>query len=384
MKGAVEMKKTKKGGMMAFVCVGLMLMPAAVLLLGDSQAMAADKIKLVLEAGMPKSTEQTWAGTGQPWTEAVTKRTNGEVVFDPHWGGELATMMEQVKAAGTGLVQISAPYTGYFPSQFPVEAILGTLNYPAFTPPDPTRIAITRILFSEIPAFNEAYTKNNIKKIFTISVPNVGILAGVPINSLKDLKGLKIRTFGKFMSQTVKAAGGIPVNLPFNETIDALSKKVLDGTIINFSNARDTKVHEVAKHVVWLGPNNMPAHVIPYSYVMNLAAWNKLPAQIKRVMLEEGKKVEMEYAVKSMNAQVAATKQMEKEGATIHSLSQKDMNEWEKLCGDLGTEAGKELDGKGLPGTQTISLIRKLAKLSQAELMAEYDKAWEKEFAQIK
>jgi TRAP-type C4-dicarboxylate transport system substrate-binding protein len=378
------MEKTKELGRVVVICFILMLVTVGVLWLGNGQSMAAEKIKLVLEAGMPKSVEQTWAGTGKPWTEAVTKRTEGQVEFDPHFGGELVSMMELVKGTGTGLVQVGCPYTGYFPSQFPVEAILGTLNYPAFTPPDPTRIAITRILFSEIPAFDEAYTKNNIKKIFTVSVPNIGVVSTVPISTLKDFKGVKIRTFGKYMSQSVSAVGAVPVNLPYSELIDALSKRVLGATLINFTNARDSKIHEVARHIVWLGPNNMPAHVMPYSYVMNLDTWKKLSPQIKRIMLEEGKRVEMEYAVHSMKEQVVATKQMEKEGATIHHISQKDMDEWTKLCGDLGSQAAKELDEKGQPGTKTITLIRQLAKLPMPELMAAYDKAWEKEFAQVK
>jgi TRAP-type C4-dicarboxylate transport system substrate-binding protein len=383
MKGVVEMKKTKQWGTVTFVCFSLILMAAGVLRLVCGQAMAADKITLVLEVGMPQSVEQSWAGTGKPWTEAVTRRTEGEVVFDTHFGGKLYSMMKMVEGTGSGGVQVGAPFTGYFPPLFPVEALLGTLNYPAFTAPDPTRIAITRILFTEIPAFNDAYKKNNIKKIFTISVPNVGIQSRVPISNIGDFKGLKIRTLGKYMEKSIRAVGAIPINMGYDGTIEAIAKKTLDATIINFSKARDTSLHKVAPHLVWLGDKNMPAHVIPYAYVMNLDAWNKLPQRIKRIMLEEGKKVEMAYAVQSMNEQMAATKQMEKEGGTIHRLSEQDMKEWETRCGDLGLEAAKELDDKGLPGTQTITLIRKLAKLSQAELMAEYDKAWEKEFSLI-
>lgn len=378
------MKKTRKWGKVIFVCFSLMLMTAGVLLFSGGKAMAVDKIKLVLETGFPRTSGQSWGGTGKPWTEAVVKRTDGAVVFETHFGGELATLTDMVKATSSGLVQVGSPYVGYFPSQFPVEALLGTLNYPGFSPSDPTRMVITRVLFAEVPAFNEAYKKNNIKKIFTVSVPNVGVVARVPVSTLNDFKGLKIRTFGKYMSLTLRAAGAVPVTMGYSEMLDALSKKVVDGTITNFAKARDDKMHEIARHVIWLGTTNMPAHVIPYSYVMNLDVWNKLPQEIKRIMLEEGKRVEMEYALESEKEQMIATKQMEKEGATIHTLSQSDMDEWEKRCGDMASAAAKELDDKGLPGTQTMTIIKKLAKLSMPELMAEYDKAWEKEFALIK
>jgi TRAP-type transport system periplasmic protein len=368
------------------ICVFLLLTfsVSSINLVFPGKALAAEKIKLVLETGMAKSVKQAWGGTGQPWTEAVTKRTNGGIVFDAHFGGELVGMMDMLKGISSGLVQVGGPFVGYWPSQFPLEGTLGTLNYPAFNPPDPVRVAITRILFAKIPEFNDAYKMNNLKKIFIISVPNVGIVSRLPINTLADFNGLKIRTFGKYMSQTVKVAGMTPVNLSYSELIDAISKKVIDATIINFGNARDVRLHEVAKHVIWLGDNNMPAHVIPYSYSMNLNAWNKLPQEYKRIMLEEGKRIEMEYAFQSVKEQIAAAKQMEEEGATIHRLSQKDMDEWGRMCGDLGSEAGKDLDSKGLPGTKAITLIRELAELPMDELMVEYEKAWEKEFELLK
>lgn len=376
----------KKRGFSIVICIYLIaiLIPALILSISHNQAMADEKIKLVVETAFPRTSGQSWGGTGKPWTEAVAKRANGAVEFDIHFGGELASLKDMVKATGSGLVQVGSPYVGYFPSQFPVEALLGTLNYPAFTPSDPTRMVITRVLFAEIPAFSEAYRKNNIKKIFTISVPNVGVVSRVPINTLNDFKGLKIRTFGKYMSMTLRSVGAVPITMSYSEMLDALSKKVVDGTITNFAKARDDKMHEIASHVVWLGTTNMPAHVIPYSYVVNLDVWNKLPKQLKRIMLEEGKRVEMEYALHSEKEQMIATKQMEREGATIHTLSQSDMEEWKKRCGDMGSAAAKELDEKGHPGTQTMELIMKLAKLSMPELMAKYDKAWEKEFALIK
>lgn len=376
------MKYARKYNWFIFSCFIFFIM-AVTLGVGNGKAIAADKIKLVLETAFPQTSEQSWGGTGKPWTEAVTERTNGAVEFDVHFGGELASLKDMVKATGSGLVQVGSPYVGYFPSQFPVEALLGTLNYPGFSPSDPTRMVITRVLFARIPEFTDAYTKNNLKKIFTISVPNVGVVSRVPISTLADFKGKKIRTFGKYMSLTLSAAGAIPVTMSYGEMLDALSKKVVDGTITNFAKARDDKMHEIAPHVVWLGATNMPAHVIPYSYVMNLDVWNKLPQDIKRIMLEEGKRVEMEYALQSEKDQLTATDQMQREGATIHQLSQADMDQWKQRCGDLGAEAAKDLDGNGLPGTKTITLIRELAELPMSELMVEFDKAWEKEFALI-
>ena len=366
------------------ILLTLTLIPALWVSISTGPVMAADKIKLVLETGLIKTAKQTWGESAEPWTKAITERTNGAVEFQCHFGGEMASMMDLVKATGSGLVDVSAIFTGYFPSQFPLEATYGALYSPNYTLEDPERIAITRILYVEFPEIAQAYTKNKIKKLFTISTPGIGIISRVPITKIDDFKGLKIRTLGTNLSRLIKAAGAVPVSIAYSDVLDGLHKKIIDGTITNMSLARDMKMHEVAPYVLWLGEKLLPAHAISYSYAMNLDRWNKLPADVKRIILEESKKVEMSYAKYSLMEQPLASKQMEKEGAKVHVFSQKDLDEWGERLGDIETLAAKELDEQGYSGTKSMSLIKKLSELSAAELMAEYDKAWEQEFALIK
>ena len=348
------------------------------------QAMAAEKIVLTTETGNPPAMDQTWGRTGKPWTEAVTKRTNGTVQFKSHFAGELASMIDLMRALGSGMVNVGVPYLGYYPSEFALETYLGSLTHPSFTLGDAERIIITRVLYSEIPAFAEAYKKNNLKKIFSVSCTSWQVLSRVPISTLKDFKGVKIRTFGTYIPKMLRAVGAVPVTVPFSEVVDALQKKVADGTFGNLANFYDLKVYEVAKHIVFLGVKGIPGHVVPYSWAMNLNDWNKLPVDIKRIMLEEGKRVEMEYGNYSFTEQMIAVKEMEKRGCIRHTLSDSDLKRWAELCGDFQSEVSKELDGKGLPGTETMAYIKKLSKLPLNELKVRYDKAWEKEFALLK
>ena len=78
--------------------------------MNHNSAMAADKIKLVLETGLAKTAKQTWGETAEPWTKAVTERTKGAVEFKCHFGGELVSMIDLVKGTGSGLVDVGAPF----------------------------------------------------------------------------------------------------------------------------------------------------------------------------------------------------------------------------------------------------------------------------------
>lgn len=366
-------------------CLAMSLMFTVCLLvfLGSNVALAGEKFELVLETGLAQAHEQTWGGTGKPWTEGVTERTGGAVVFKNHFAGELVSMIDLIRGVGSGIIDVASPFIGYYPSEFALEAVLGSLTYPPFTLGEPERMAITRILYAELPAYKEAYRKRNVKKVFTISCPGWSVVSSVPIKTLSDFKGKKIRTFGTFIPKMFRSVGAVPVTVPFSDMPDALHKKIVDGTFINISNARDMNLGEVAPHIVLLGPNGIPPHVMPYSYVINLDTWKKLPAEIKRIMLEEGKRIEMEYAFHSFREQMIAAKQMEKAGATIHVISDADLKEWGSLCGDIEAEAAKVLDEKGLPGSKSLSLIKKYEKMAMPELMMAFYEAWEKEFAMI-
>ncbi|MGD9241392.1 MAG: TRAP transporter substrate-binding protein DctP [Desulfobacterales bacterium] len=380
----MKIKMKSKLSIVGCILLTLTLMLALLMSIGGGQAMAAEKTTLVLETGLAKTAAQTWSESAEKWTKRITGRTDGAVQFDCHFGGELVSMIDILKGTSSGMIDVGACFTGYYPAQFPMDTSYGTLYTPAFTLEDPERVAITRILYAKLPAVSEAFTKNNLKKLFTLSTPGAGIICSHPIDSLKDFKGLKIRTFGKNMPALIKAVGAVPVSFAFSEVLDGLHKGVIDGTVTNLALGRDMKLDEVAPHVIWLGPKNFPGHMIAYSYVMNLKKWNSLPASVQRIILEESKIIEMAYAEYSVKEQAIASQQMVKRGATAHTLSDADLKEWQKRLGDIQTIAAKALDEKGLPGTESMAMIKKLAKLSWSDLMDEYDKAWEQEYALIK
>jgi len=103
-----------------------------------------------------------------------------------------------------------------------------------------------------------------------------------PISGLDDLKGKKVRTFSKSLSEFVGAVGGTGVNIPFGEVVPALQKGVADCAITGALSGNLAKWHEVTTHLYALP--------VGWSMVMhgvNLKAWNKLPQQVRAFLTAE-------------------------------------------------------------------------------------------------
>jgi len=102
-----------------------------------------------------------------------------------------------------------------------------------------------------------------------------------PLDSVADLKGLKMRAPEGMVQEVFAAAGAAPVNLPGSEVFTSLDKKVIeaaDYTVFSTNHAQG--MHSIAKHPVYPGFHSMPLVEVS----MNKAKWDSLPDDVKTVL----------------------------------------------------------------------------------------------------
>jgi hypothetical protein len=71
-----------------------------------------------------------------------------------------------------------------------------------------------------------------------------------PVNTLEDLKGLKIRTSGP-IEAVVRTLGATPVSMPVTETYDALQKGVVDGVLLPTEALLNYRIAEVTTYTTY-------------------------------------------------------------------------------------------------------------------------------------
>jgi len=153
--------------------------------------------------------------------------------------------------------------------------------------------------------------------------------ANKPIKTLADFKGLKFRTAGDWGSILTKMGASV-VFLPGGEIYEAMKRGVIDAfeystPAVNF----DMGFHEIAKYAVFPG---IHAPNASDQYLVNKAAWAKLPADlqwlVEEIFLDEQLRF---YGVQTM-ADVAAIKKMRDYGTIFISLTEEVQREVERVA----------------------------------------------------
>jgi len=102
-----------------------------------------------------------------------------------------------------------------------------------------------------------------------------------PVTKLEDLKGRKIRVFGRSLADLVTAVGATPVTIPFGEVVPALQTGVADCAITGSASGNSSKWYEVASHLYTL-----PVGWSISFYAVSLSRWNQLDPAV-RTFLEK-------------------------------------------------------------------------------------------------
>ena len=107
-----------------------------------------------------------------------------------------------------------------------------------------------------------------------------------PVGPDGDFRGKKVRGTPAY-HPVIRSLGGAPVVLPIPEVYTALEKGVIDGAASPVVGLLGVKWYEVAKYV------SQPAFGFTHQlFLMNLATWNRLPEADKKILLDEGRKME--------------------------------------------------------------------------------------------
>jgi TRAP-type C4-dicarboxylate transport system substrate-binding protein len=112
------------------------------------------------------------------------------------------------------------------------------------------------------------------------------IVLRAPVTPAGDLAGRKIRGTPSY-HPLLAMLGASAVVLPPGEVYGALEKGVVDGAAYPASGVLSIRWYEVAKYI--LRPGFGVNH---YLFLMNLGTWNKLSDAEKKVLSDEGRKIE--------------------------------------------------------------------------------------------
>jgi len=160
------------------------------------------------------------------------------------------------------------------------------------------------------------------------------------INSLEDIKGLKMRIPG-IGGEVLKEAGGIPVTLPGGELFTALQTGVIDATEwVGPYNDLTFGFHQAAKYYYYPGWHE-PGPML--ELLINIDAWNSLPNHLQVIIETATKAVNQdmldEYLAKNNQA---LTELIEVHGVELRKLPDDVIEEFRKISNKILDDLAKE------------------------------------------
>ncbi len=298
----------------------------------------------------------------KPWAEKVEKESGGRIkiqIFPSmQLGGKPPALFDQAK---DGVADIVWTLPGYTPGRFPCAE---AFELPFMM----TNAEATSKAYNE---YVGKYCTDDYKDVKVIMVhvhgPGMFHVKGDGVKSLTDMKGKKMRGPTRIINGLLENLGAVPIGMPLPSVPSALSKGVIDGTVIPWEVTRAFKIAELTKtHTEFGGEHSL--YTAAFVFAMNKAKYDSLPDDLKKVIDDNSGAETGGWAGRVMEEQDAPGRKVAADrGNIIVRIEGDELNAWKDAAKPVVEAWIKEMDGLGRPGQamvdDTRALIEKYTKM---------------------
>jgi len=288
---------------------------AAAGLAAPAVAQSAPEIRWRLTSSFPKSLDTLFAGADM-FSKVLAEMSDNKFIVQNFAAGEIVPGLQAADAVSNGTVEIAHTCSYYYWGKDPTFAF-GT------TVPFGLNQRLQDVWMYErggIDLFNEFYKKYNF-----IGFPcgNTGAQMGgwfrKEINSVDDLKGLKMRIAG-FAGAVLSKLGVVPQQLAGGDIYPALEKGTLDATEwVGPYDDEKLGFYKVAKYYYY--PGWWEGNGMIHMYI-NLDKWNELPKNYQ-AMIKAAAHTANTYTMARYDAMnAAALKRLVANGTQLRPFSE--------------------------------------------------------------
>jgi len=287
----------------------------------------------------------------QPWADAVEAETGGNVkirILPKPLGAPPA----HFDLAKDGVADITYGVHGYQPGRFVL-----------------TKAIELPFLGDSAEAMSVAYWRIHEKHLASADEHQGTRLLGVmshgpgsifnaerPVNSLADLKGLKIRVGGGVVNDAAKAVGVTALLKPASQSYELMSNGVADGVFFPQESIKSFKLTELVKHATII-PGGM--YNTSFFLVMNPGKFDALSAEDQASIMRVSGENFARLAGKAWDAaDIAGNEAMKADGVNVIDASTEFVDEIKSAVSQIEAQWIEEVDTKGLDGAQIMKDLR--------------------------
>ncbi len=212
--------------------------------------------------------------------EEIEKRSGGEITFERYWSSSLLKapdLFPGLRNSAADIV-IGAPHS-YNVREYP----LANVVMPFMTTHADAMTYAWRDLYNNNAAFRNEFESKGAKVLLSLSWAENTVWSKKPINSVDDLKGLKVRAVPT-ISDALQKLGATPVALTWADGLEGLQRGVVDAmSSAPFDSAVHGSAHEVGVYGTDLGGTGIFATA---TFGMSLERYNRLSEKHRQIIDE--------------------------------------------------------------------------------------------------
>ncbi|HEY5634640.1 MAG TPA: TRAP transporter substrate-binding protein [Burkholderiaceae bacterium] len=279
-----------------------------------------------------------------PWAQKVEKDSNGRIKVQlfptMQLGGKPPELFDQAR---DGVVDIVWTVLGYTPGRFPKTEAFEL----------PFTVGSAEASSRAFHEYVQKYAMDEFKDVKLIAAHTHGpglFHSRDPIRSLDDLKGMKVRGGSRVINMMLEQLGATPVGMPVPAVGEALSKGVISATTIPWEVVPALKVQQIVKnHTGFTGSKGL--YTQTFGYVMNKGAYDKLPADLKKVIdANSGIEVAALFGRAMDAGDKVGVDLARKAGNNVITLGEEETARWRRAAAGVRGAWYQEVASKGIDG----------------------------------
>ncbi|WP_066258410.1 TRAP transporter substrate-binding protein [Hydrogenophaga flava] len=296
-----------------------------------------------------------------PWAKKIEEDSKGRIKIQMFPSMQLGGTPPQLyDQARDGVVDIVWTLPGYTPGRFPKSEVFELPFISGLSAEKTSRALWDYIQKNALDEYKDVH-------VLAVHTHGPGLFhTKQPVVGLESLRGMKIRGGTRVVNNMLVKLGATPVGMPVTGVTEALSKGVLDGTTIPWEVAPALKVQELVKnHTTFAGDRAL--YVTTFVVAMNKNAYNKLPADLKKV-IDDNSGAEFSALIartQDVGDDVGRSLAL-KNGNKITELELAEVQRWKRTAGVVESDWIKEMQSKNVDGARLVSEAK--------ALISKYDK----------
>lgn len=273
---------------------------AAVAFVAASVTAQAQTIRVTLQLPETHSLGQNW----NDFKKIIEAESGGELKMQLFPSAQLFKDKEVPTAVGSGAVEAGSAFLGRFSGSVPA---VDVVNLPFFFKDEAELRANVKTGSKMRQILDAAVLKETGNKVLWWQAfgRNVYLSKGFAVRVPDDLKGKKVRTYGKVLGWTVEALGGAPTLMSGSKQFLAYQQGAVDVGMTGASAVKSRKLYEVMDNMTLSFDST-----IEFVAVMNNDFFESLSAKNQAVILKAAAEVEQKLRDAIYTQEAAAVEEV--------------------------------------------------------------------------